>query len=322
MTAEEREAKKKELLGDTAPQYFASISGGKDSAAMSLFLKEQGIEHRRVFFDTGWEHPDLYSYLKDELPEAIGEIEFLTPPLPNLDEEQEALAVYFEELLGHSPSGMLRWIIYKGMFPSRIHRWCTQNLKMKTIKAFMKSNDFERPVNVVGIRADESEARSKLPEREISTSMDCMVWRPLIRWTVQDVIDIHHRHGLRPCKLYLQGAKRVGCWPCIFSRKSEVRYMAETDSSRVDLIRELEAAVQKIAAARHQKIIDEGGEMKKTLRPPTFFAGLGYGFTMPPIDKVVDWSKTSRGGKQYNFFREDEREPGCLSWGLCDSGTE
>jgi hypothetical protein len=43
----------------------ASISGGKDSAAMGLWLMEQGIEYDRVFADTGWEHPLTYEYLCD-----------------------------------------------------------------------------------------------------------------------------------------------------------------------------------------------------------------------------------------------------------------
>jgi hypothetical protein len=45
----------------------ASISGGKDSAAMSLHLRERGIEHRRVFMDTGWEAGETYDYLRGEL---------------------------------------------------------------------------------------------------------------------------------------------------------------------------------------------------------------------------------------------------------------
>jgi len=32
----------------------ASISGGKDSAAMSLYLHELGIDHDRGLLDTGW----------------------------------------------------------------------------------------------------------------------------------------------------------------------------------------------------------------------------------------------------------------------------
>lgn len=51
---------------------IASVSGGKDSAAMSLYLHELGIEHERVFLDTGWESPITYEYLQEELPKAIG----------------------------------------------------------------------------------------------------------------------------------------------------------------------------------------------------------------------------------------------------------
>ena len=42
----------------------ASVSGGKDSAALSLWLTENGVEHRRVFADTGWEHASTYEYLR------------------------------------------------------------------------------------------------------------------------------------------------------------------------------------------------------------------------------------------------------------------
>jgi len=33
-----------------------SLSGGKDSTAAALWLREQGIPHVRLFMDTGWEH--------------------------------------------------------------------------------------------------------------------------------------------------------------------------------------------------------------------------------------------------------------------------
>ena len=280
--------------------YIASVSGGKDSAAMCLYLKEQGIEHHRVFFDTGWEHPELYRYLKEELPEAIGPIEWVTAPTPELDEEREQLAQAYEARLGHH-SAMVRWMLYKAMFPSRMRRWCTETLKIKALKKYMRDQDFALPVNTVGVRAAESKYRSTLPEREISTSLDCMVWRPLLRWSKQDVIDIHTRHQLRPCPLYLQGADRVGCWPCIFSRKSEIRYLAETDQARVDLIKDLEADLTRLCGSKR--------------------AMLRKGDDLVGIDETVQWSKTTRGGKQFAMFREDELEPGCMSWGLCDTGN-
>ena len=40
---------------------------------MSLYLTEHGIEHERVFLDTGWEHDLTYEYLREDLPRALGE---------------------------------------------------------------------------------------------------------------------------------------------------------------------------------------------------------------------------------------------------------
>ena len=85
----------------------ASISGGKDSAAMSLYLTELGIEHDRVFMDTGWEHDLTYAYLRGPLTEKLGPITWLEPKRK------------MEEL-----------VLHKGMFPSRQRRYCTQELKV------------------------------------------------------------------------------------------------------------------------------------------------------------------------------------------------
>ena len=281
---------------------------------MALHLMEKDIEFDAVFFDTGWEHSSVYEYIRGELSDKIGPIKELTPPLPKLTENKEKLALKYEERLGHR-SGMIRWILYKGMFPFRMGRWCTDHLKIKALKVHLKEHPY--PVNCVGVRAAESKARSKLPERELSTSLGCMVWRPLIKWSKQDVIDIHRRHNLAPASLYLKGAERVGCWPCIFSVKKEVRFIAEKDKDRIDLIRDLELDVMELARARYA-LKGETFE-SKGFKPPTFFMG-NPKWNMPTIDRVVEWSKTSHGGKQGTMFSEDELEPGCLSWGLCDAG--
>lgn len=284
----------------TRDLYVASVSGGKDSAAMALHLMERGIPFRSVFMDTGWEHPATYDYLRGPLAAAIGPIEEIRGPL-----------------------GMVDLIRKKGMFPPRVRRFCTQELKVRPMIRYLADLDCD-PVNVVGIRAEESQARSGMPEWEDSTSLGCSVWRPLIRWSEQDVIDIHTRHGLRPNPLYLAGASRVGCWPCIFARKREIRMMADLDPGRIDLIERLENEVTEAAAARARGRGEEPGN------PPTWFqcpdGSLNEDGTHSgrywPIRKVVEWSRTRHGGRQIELFQAAPQDAGCARWGLCDTRAD
>jgi 3'-phosphoadenosine 5'-phosphosulfate sulfotransferase (PAPS reductase)/FAD synthetase len=302
---------------------IASVSGGKDSTAMCLHLKEEGIPYVPVFIDTGWENAATYEYLRDYLPSVIGDITWLEPKLPTLTAEVEEVARGFEERLGHR-SAMVRITLHKGMFPSRMRRWCTRDLKVSTIKRYLQGHGDE-VINSIGIRAAESLARSKMPEWEWSEGYDCHVWRPLIQWADQDVIDIHHRHGVLPNPNYLAGAKRVGCWPCIYAAKKELHHIADRDPERVQLVADLEAAVLARAQARYAK----KGETFESLGylPPTWFQApirtvdpeTGKRSGEPwPIAKVIEWAKTKHGGRQYELFMPPQRDQGCMRWGLCD----
>jgi 3'-phosphoadenosine 5'-phosphosulfate sulfotransferase (PAPS reductase)/FAD synthetase len=199
----------------------ASVSGGKDSTAMCLYLRELGIPFEPVFMDTGWENAETYRYIREELPTYIGPIRWLRSEV-TLPPDLEALARVFEVRLGHY-SAMIRWILKKGMFPSGEIRFCTQELKVRPMGQFLDTLDVEA-VNTVGIRAEESNERAKLTEWEDASGMiDAEVWRPLLAWTMDDVVAIHQRHGVIPNRGYFAGAARVGCWPCIRSRKKEIR---------------------------------------------------------------------------------------------------
>lgn len=281
----------KRRIGDR--RVVASVSGGKDSAATSLYLTELGIEHVRVFADTGWEHPATYDYLRGPLTAVLGPIEEVRAPLT------------LPELVRK-----------KGMFPSRMRRYCTTELKVKPLAAFVRG--FDEAINAVGIRAAESQARASAEMWEWSETFDCDVWRPIVRWTEEDVIAIHRRHGLAPNPLYLLGASRVGCWPCIHARKAELRLVSETDPGRIDQIRAMEHDVGEAARARYEA----RGETFETLgyQPPTFFPNplaSGGAWEAFPIDDAVAWSRTSRGGRQLEMFAPEK--DGCARWGLCES---
>lgn len=300
-----REAERREVLSRlNGRRIVASVSGGKDSAAMSLYLHELGIDHDRVFLDTSWESPITYEYLRGELQRVLGPITWIKGPRA------------MEDLIRH-----------KGMFPGRRIRFCTQMLKVLPMANYLRErmSTGEDVVNAVGIRAAESVARSQLPEWEFQDTFDCEVWRPLIHWSEQQVIEIHHRHGLRPNPLYLLGATRVGCWPCIFARKSEIRLIADTDPARIVRLRVLEDEISVAARARAER---DGRELPNA---PTWFQnpvsrpgpdGQRDGSCWP-IDRVVEWSRSAGRGplmSQDEFLFAAQLD-GCMRWGLCDTGA-
>jgi 3'-phosphoadenosine 5'-phosphosulfate sulfotransferase (PAPS reductase)/FAD synthetase len=276
---------------DPDVEVIASISGGKDSAAMGLWLIEQGIDFKAVFMDTGWESPRTYEWLRGPLTDALGReiVEIKN------DKQMEDL------------------ILHKGVFPTRVRRYCTQELKVFVFRDWCAQNVDGELVNAVGIRRGESQARSQMGEWEFTDWLDGYVWRPLVKWTEQDVIDIHKRHNLRPNPLYLLGAERVGCWPCIYARKEEIALVAKHNPERIDQIRELEDEVTRLSDERTRA----KGEEPIYHRHTFFYRRIDGERGPKPIDRVVEWSTTKYGGKEQ--LDEDEQQPeGCMRWGMCE----
>lgn len=305
---------------------IASVSGGKDSAAMSLYLKEREISHERVFMDTGWEHPLTYEYLRGPLTKALGAITEIRAVLP-ADAAPQSIAgagmvegssihATFGDALTQGdfvPLDFLSLVKRKGMFPSRIVRYCTEELKVKPIQRYLaKRMEYDDVVNAVGIRRAESKARSKMSEWEWSDTMDCWVWRPLATWSKEDVIAIHRRHGLPMNPLYDMGATRVGCWPCIHARKSEIALVNRMDPARIGVIRELERELNEKGAARDQAL------GRETLLRSMFWWHRGVGSNVPiPIDDAVAWANSKRGEWQPAGAGD-----GCARHGICQTDDE
>ena len=187
------------------------ISGGKDSMAMALYLIEHKFyETNEIFWcytDTKWEHPEIYNYLKEvaePLLKPHGEFHYLVSE--------------------RYPGGMVEMVRHMG-FPTRMQRFCTKELKIKPMKSFFKKlrEQGKEPINVVGVRAQESIRRSQMDEYDEGGPVGAPTWRPLISWLVEEVIDQHNKFNILPCSLYYKAknpVKRVGCWPCIMSSKN------------------------------------------------------------------------------------------------------
>lgn len=278
--------KEDKYIGD---RYLLSISGGKDSTAMILYMKEiaaRDVDY--VFMDTGWESTQTYEYLdylEAELGISINRIR------SNITIKPEHEEIYSEclQIMNRNYSDFIAVILNGSFFPGGNAQFCTRDLKVKPFQSFIDQLDYE-PVSCVGIRREESHRRSTYSEYEYNEGFNCWVWRPLIEWSEADVIAIHHRHNIRPNPLYLNGSHRVGCYPCIRSNKSEMSQFP-LDHSHLAVIRKLEEYNSKIKN-----------------KDVTFFKGAR-------IDDILDWAKTSRGGRQYMLF--DATEPTCEKWGMC-----
>lgn len=274
----------------------ASVSGGKDSAAMSLYLTELGIEHDRVFMDTGWESQITYDYLRGPLTDRLG-------PITEIRGELD----------------FVQLVEKKGLFPSRNRRFCTELLKVVPVQRWLAVRmaariDDSAPelINAVGIRRAESRARSEMAEWEWSDGFDLEVWRPLITWTADDVAAIHRRHGLEPNPLYGMGARRVGCWPCIHERKEGIALVARVDPERIDLIRELSKRLNERGAAMD-------AELGRPFVPRSFFSYHGGDDRHIPItiDEAVEWGNSKRGE-----WQPPGAGDGCMRWGVCETGGD
>lgn len=268
-----------------------SVSGGKDSTAAGLALIDAGLPFIAIHAETAWESSVTDEYLELLETDVLGSLVRVGKP-------------------GGMPEQMRR-----GRAPSRRARWCTRELKIDPIQAHHEQliEQGHDVCVVVGIRHEEgtsSNGRADAKELEWSGDWDCWVWRPIVRWTIADVIAIHRRHGVPLNPLYEMGADRVGCWPCIYSNKEELRLIARIDPARIDLIRELEAAGSRWRRERNQ---ETPGRYEH--EDMTYFQSQRHGRL--GIDEEIAWARTSRGGVQAYLFDPPPRG-GCMRWGICD----
>ena len=263
-------------------EIILSLSGGKDSTAAALLLEHHGIPFTPVFMDTGWEHPVTYEYVNTVLTERFGEVVKLSSTFEDPNDEGQFVAL----------------VRKKQMFPSRLIRFCTQELKVRPFQKHIESLDSD-PIVVLGIRREESTARAKFDRWKFNETYDAMVFAPLVDHTFEDIIQMHQEKGMLPNPLYLQGAQRVGCFPCIFARKNEVKTAAKLYPERFTVIENLENEMSE----------DKGKRL-------SFFHSRGTGDA--GIREVVEWARTEWGGKQYPMF-DFTAQDGCTRWGFCEA---
>lgn len=303
-----------------------SVSGGKDSEATLALAIERNVSNLvAVFADTGNEHPatiEHVAYLQDALGVEIRTIRadfsnWFARRRSYLDGERarrewpEDVRLRAIELMAATGNPFLDLCMLKGRFPSRKAQFCTQHLKREPIysQVFMPLLlRGERVVSWQGVRRNESEARRELPEFEKEFGDDdsgagIWLYRPILDWSAEDVFRYVESRGLKHNPLYTQGMTRVGCMPCINVAKGELREIADRFPEHVERIAEWEGIVSRVAKREVATFFAARGEENVTL-------------ARHGVRSRVEWSRTSRGGRQLQMFQET---PMCHSaYGLCE----
>lgn len=254
--------------------YHVGVSGGKDSTALLLWaVYESGIPHTQIvasFCDTQNEADCTY--------EHIHWLSFNVFPIVWLGSE-----------------GFFQLAKRKKRFPSTKARFCTQELKLKPTKSFIEQlSDYEDVIGLSGVRRGESLERSKLPEwgSPLESYFGIREWRPLIDWTLKDVLAIHERYNAPLNPLYSKGAQRVGCFPCIMSSKSELRGIAKHYPERIARIRQVETEFDNING---MSTFFARNKVPPRFRTKEIQTAKNGAMKVATIDDVVRWANTGKG---------------------------
>jgi 3'-phosphoadenosine 5'-phosphosulfate sulfotransferase (PAPS reductase)/FAD synthetase len=230
------------------------------------------------------------------------------------DEAAERVALALEIL---TPTGIpfLDLCLVKGRFPSQGARFCTEELKVLPMwraiyEPLLKAD--RRVISWHGVRADESRSRSKLSPRTHQGGK-YWIWRPLLRWTAQDVFTMHSRHGVAPNPLYQEGMGRVGCFPCFGCRKEELGHMVRRYPKFIETLKRWEKMVGQASKCGQSTFfaVDKiPGPHQRDSRLP-----------MPGIERVAAWALTGPDGWTLDLLKMPDEGGvyGCTSlYGLCE----
>ena len=195
-------------------RHVCGISGGKDSSALAVHMRNKIPDMEYFFCDTGAELPETYAYLA-KLEVVLGKSIIKLNSTRSFDH-------YFE--------------VYRGTLPSPQMRWCTNMLKIKPLEDWIGEDDV---ISYVAIRADE-----KSRTGYISTKPNIKTVFPFIDDNIDHagVIKILEDAGIN-LPDYYRWRTRSGCYFCFFQRKVEWIGLAE---EHPDLFKRAVAIEQKI----------------------------------------------------------------------------
>lgn len=173
-------------------RHILSMSGGKDSTALALLMRDKVADMEYVFCDTCKELDETYEYLNRV--EA-----YLGKKIVRLNAE----------------AGFDHWLtVYGGYLPGPNMRWCTKMLKLRPFEKYVGDDDV---VSYIGIRADEDRVGY------ISTKPNIRAVFPFKEYGVdyEGVMRILRESGIGMPPYLDWGRTHSGCFFCFYQKPIE-----------------------------------------------------------------------------------------------------
>lgn len=195
------------LLRDPNCLVVCNHSGGKDSQAMYLRIRNLVPKNRLVV---------IHAHLPEV--EWEGTEEFIRATIDHELFVCQARKTFFE------------MVEHRKQFPSPTNRQCTSDLKrnpiVKAIRQICNDRGFNKVLNCMGLRAQESSGRAKkkvfrVNENESNSKRTFYEWLPIHKMTTDGVFSLIKSKGQQPFWVYAAGMSRKSCVFCIMASESD-----------------------------------------------------------------------------------------------------
>jgi hypothetical protein len=193
-----------------SPRHILSLSGGKDSTALAIYMRDRVADMEYVFCDTKKELPETYEYL-DRIEAYLGK------PIVRLCDDR----------------GFDHWLkVYNNYLPSSRMRWCTKVLKIKPFEKYVGDDEV---MMYVGIRADEDRWPTFRPSPtsipSIRSRTTASIWTACIAsW----------RKAGSDFRTTTTGARDPAAYFCFFQRRNEWVGLLENHPDKYDEAKQYE----------------------------------------------------------------------------------
>ena len=208
-------------------KHILGLSGGKDSAALAVHMNKKypDLKIEYFFTDTGYELKETYDFLNKLKTRLDKPIHYINP--------RNSFDYFLKK--------------YNNFLPSPTARWCTIEMKLKSMEAWLKPalDAGQEIITYVGIRYDERGRIGYKPTNNLIKAKFPFIEDCIDKEGVMEILDSSGL-GLPD---YYKWRSRSGCTFCFFQRRSEWIGLKENNPSAWEHAKSLEKQATDNASA-------------------------------------------------------------------------